>query len=78
LIDDVPLQAQAPPGRIPMMELLVRYGADVNARADVDVNGVGSQTAIFHALADVSDTISVLNSLLLPDDFPRGSLTITR
>jgi ankyrin repeat protein len=30
LIDDVPLQAQAAPGRIPMMELLVRYGADVN------------------------------------------------
>jgi hypothetical protein len=30
LIDDVPLQAQAQPGRIPMMELLVRHGADVN------------------------------------------------
>ena len=30
LIDDVPLQAQAQPGRTPMMELLVRHGADVN------------------------------------------------
>jgi hypothetical protein len=30
LIDDVPLQAVAQPGRIPMMELLVRHGADVN------------------------------------------------
>ena len=30
LIDDVPLQAQAQPGRIPMMDLLVRHGADVN------------------------------------------------
>jgi ankyrin repeat protein len=30
LIDDVPLQALAQPGRIPMMELLVRHGADVN------------------------------------------------
>jgi ankyrin repeat protein len=30
LIDDVPLMAVAQPGRIPMMELLVRYGADVN------------------------------------------------
>ena len=30
LIGDVPLQRVAQPGRIPMMELLVRYGADVN------------------------------------------------
>lgn len=30
LIDDVPLQRVAQPGRVPMMELLVRYGADVN------------------------------------------------
>jgi ankyrin repeat protein len=30
LIDDVPLMALAQPGRIPMMELLVRHGADVN------------------------------------------------
>ena len=30
LIDDVPLQALAQPGCIPIMELLVRHGADVN------------------------------------------------
>jgi ankyrin repeat protein len=30
LIDDVPLQALAQPGCVPIMELLVRYGADVN------------------------------------------------
>src|SRR4051812_10227251 len=30
LITDVPLQRVAQPGRIPMMELLVHYGADVN------------------------------------------------
>lgn len=30
LIDDVPLMRVAQPGRIPMMELLVRHGADVN------------------------------------------------
>jgi ankyrin repeat protein len=30
LIDDVPLMSQAQPGRTPMMELLVRHGADVN------------------------------------------------
>ena len=30
LVDDVPLMAVARPGRTPMMELLVRHGADVN------------------------------------------------
>src|SRR5215471_15379875 len=30
LIDDVPLQSLAQPGCIPIMELLVRHGADVN------------------------------------------------
>jgi hypothetical protein len=30
LIDDVPLQAVAQPACIPIMELLVRHGADVN------------------------------------------------
>jgi len=30
LIDEVPLQRVAQPGRIPMMELLVRHGADAN------------------------------------------------
>lgn len=30
LLDDAPLQRVAQPGRVPMMELLVRYGADVN------------------------------------------------
>jgi hypothetical protein len=33
LIDDVPLQALAQPGCIPIMDLLVRHGADVNAMA---------------------------------------------
>lgn len=32
LIDDVPLQALAQPGCIPIMELLVRHGADVNGQ----------------------------------------------
>jgi hypothetical protein len=30
LIDDVPLQAVAQPGCIPIMELLARHGADLN------------------------------------------------
>jgi ankyrin repeat protein len=30
--------------------LLLDRGAEVNARADIDANGVGGQTPIFHAL----------------------------
>lgn len=33
LVDEVPLQRVAQPGRIPMMDLLVRHGADVNGLA---------------------------------------------
>jgi hypothetical protein len=29
--------------------LLLDRGAEVNARADIDTNGVGGQTPIFHA-----------------------------
>ena len=39
LIDDVPLQALAQPGCIPIMELLVRYGADVNGLARAQSDG---------------------------------------
>jgi hypothetical protein len=33
LVDDAPLQRLGQPGRIPMMDLLVRHGADVNGLA---------------------------------------------
>jgi hypothetical protein len=35
--------------------LLLERGADVNARATVDANGVGGQTAIFHAVTRYGD-----------------------
>lgn len=45
--------------------LLLDRGADVNARADTDINGVGGQTPIFHALAHFDGTNPEVVKLLL-------------
>ena len=37
------------------IQLLLSKGADVNARAEVDTEGVGGQTAIFHAATQFED-----------------------
>ena len=42
-------------GHLDVARLLVERGADVNARADVDVHGVGGQTPIFHAATQFQD-----------------------
>jgi ankyrin repeat protein len=42
-------------GNLAAMNLLLEHGADVNARASVDDDGVGGQTAIFHAATLSSD-----------------------
>src|SRR6185295_10805922 len=44
------LHVAAEYGFLESARLLLDRGADVNARADVDANGVGGQTPIFHAL----------------------------
>ena len=44
------LHVAAEYGFLESARLLLDRGADVNARADVDGNGVGGQTPIFHAL----------------------------
>lgn len=44
------LHVAAEYGFLESSRLLLDRGADVNARADVDANGVGGQTPIFHAL----------------------------
>jgi ankyrin repeat protein len=44
------LHVAAEYGFIDATRLLLDRGADVNARADLDANGVGGQTPIFHAL----------------------------
>jgi Ankyrin repeats (many copies) len=45
--------------------VLVKYGADVNAKAGVDENGFGGQTPIFHTVNQNSNnSIDMLNYLL--------------
>ena len=46
-------------------EVLVNYGADINAKAGVDENGFGGQTAVFHTVNQNSNNSSdILNYLL--------------
>ena len=46
-------------------EVLVKYGADVNAKAGIDENGFGGQTPIFHTVNQNSNnSIDMLNWLL--------------
>lgn len=42
-------------GNLAATTLLLEHGADVNARATVDDDGIGGQTAIFHAATHSSD-----------------------
>jgi ankyrin repeat protein len=46
-------------------KLLLERGADVNARADVDAEGVGGQTPIFHAVTQFGDKGLAVTQLLL-------------
>jgi hypothetical protein len=45
--------------------LLLRRGAEVNARADVDAAGVGGQTPLFHAVTQFDDRGLAMTRLLL-------------
>jgi len=45
--------------------LLLDRGADVNARADIDANGVGGQTPIFHALTHFAGANPEVAQLLI-------------
>ena len=46
-------------------EVLIKYGADVNAKAGFDENGFGGQTPIFHAVNQIlNHSIDMLNFLL--------------
>jgi ankyrin repeat protein len=49
------LHAAAEFGDVEAAALLLDRGADVNAPADVDPNGIGGQTAIFHAVTQFDD-----------------------
>ena len=49
------LHVAAEYGSIQAAQLLLDRGADVNARAEIDVSGVGGQTPIFHAATQFYD-----------------------
>jgi hypothetical protein len=59
------LHVAAEYGFLEAARLLLDRGADVNARADLDSNGVGGQTPIFHALTNHGAARSKLGELLL-------------
>jgi ankyrin repeat protein len=47
-------------------EILIKYGADINAKAGFDENGFGGQTPIFHTVNQIENhSIEMLNFLLL-------------
>lgn len=49
------LHVAAEYGNVDAARLLLDRGADVNARAEIDANGVGGQTPIFHAASQFYD-----------------------
>ena len=49
------LHVAAEYGNVEAARLLLDHGADINARALVDEDGVGGQTAIFHAVSQFND-----------------------
>jgi ankyrin repeat protein len=59
------LHVAAEYGFLEAARLLLDRGADVNARADVDGDGVGGQTPIFHALTNQDGRMSRVGQLLL-------------
>jgi ankyrin repeat protein len=52
-------------GNVAAAKLLLDRGADVNARANIDKNGVGGQTPIFHAATQNGDCGLPMMGLLL-------------
>jgi ankyrin repeat protein len=59
------LHVAAEYGNVAAVALLLDRGADVNARATVDENGIGGQTAIFHAVTQFEDDGLPVAKLLL-------------
>lgn len=59
------LHVAAEYGFLDAANLLLDRGADVNARADTDANGVGGQTSVFHALTNHNARDSKVGHLLI-------------
>jgi ankyrin repeat protein len=49
------LHVAAEYGNVEAARLLLERGADVNARAEIDENGIGGQTPVFHAVSQFYD-----------------------
>jgi ankyrin repeat protein len=49
------LHVAAEYGNVEAAQMLVDCGADVNARAEIDANGIGGQTPLFHAVSQFYD-----------------------
>jgi ankyrin repeat protein len=58
------LHVAAEYGFLDAARLLLDRGADVNVRAEIDANGVGGQTPIFHALTQGGDDRDVAELLI--------------
>jgi hypothetical protein len=68
------LHVAAEYGFVDATRLLLDRGADVNARADVDANGVGGQTPIFHDLGRTLERVGPEEDGRDPGAFlPRGA-----
>jgi ankyrin repeat protein len=50
------LHAAAEFGSVECADTLAKHGADVNARADVNAEGIGGQTPIFHSVSQYEDS----------------------
>lgn len=59
------LHVAAEYGNVEAARLLLDHGADINARASVDEDGVGGQTAIFHAVTQFNDYGLAIAQLLI-------------
>jgi len=59
------LHVAAEYGNVEAVRLMLDRGADVNARATVDEDGIGGQTAIFHAVTQFGDHSLPVTQLLL-------------
>lgn len=65
LVDATPLHVAAEYGHLAVAEVLIAHGADVNARAGVDADGLNGQTPLFHTVNSNANRSAPVMKLLL-------------